>query len=74
MGIPAYAENWALRRATELLKITQFMPNHPDFGRLNGIIYTALQGVETGRLSSAEAAEFVIDEAQGQFSKNLMVK
>ena len=74
LGIPAYAENWALRRATELLKFTQFMPNHPDFGRLNGIIYTALQGVETGRLSSAEAAEFVIDEAQGQFSKNLMVK
>lgn len=74
LGIPAYANNWGLRRATKLLEFTQFMPNHPDFGRLNAIIYTALQGVETGRLSSAEAAEFVIDEAQGQFSESLLVK
>ncbi len=74
LGIPAYAESWGLRRATKLLEFTQFMPNHPDFGRLNGIIYTALQGVETGRLSPAEAAEFVIDEAQGQFGETLMVQ
>src|SRR5262249_41177501 len=60
---PRYAAAWPLARATELLKITKFLPNNPQFGDLNGIIYTGLQGVETGRLSAAQAADFVIDEA-----------
>jgi hypothetical protein len=30
---------------------------------LNGIIYTAIQGVESGRLTGEQAADFVIDEA-----------
>jgi inositol-phosphate transport system substrate-binding protein len=60
---PRYAEAWPLARATELLEITKFLPNNPQFGDLNGIIYTAMQGVESGRLSAEEAADFVIDEA-----------
>jgi inositol-phosphate transport system substrate-binding protein len=60
---PRYAEAWPLARATKLLEITKFLPNNPQFGDLSGIIYSALQGVETGRLSAEEAADFVIDEA-----------
>lgn len=63
---PRYQKAWTLLRATELLEFTKFMPNHPDFGPLNLIIYKGLQGVEQGRLTPAEAAAFVIDEAQGQ--------
>jgi inositol-phosphate transport system substrate-binding protein len=58
-----YAEAWPLARATELLKITKFLPNNSHFGELNGIIFSALQGVETGRLTADDAAAFVIDEA-----------
>ena len=58
-----YAEAWPLARATDLLKITKFLPNNPQFADLNGIIYTALQGIETGRLTAEEAADFVVDEA-----------
>ena len=32
------------RRATELLEITKFLPNNPQFGDLNAIIYTAHAG------------------------------
>jgi inositol-phosphate transport system substrate-binding protein len=60
---PKYAEAWTLARATELLEITKYLPNNPQFGELNGIIYSAIQGVETGRLTGEEAADFVIDEA-----------
>ena len=60
---PRYQEVWPLARATALLEITKFMPNDPGFGDLNRIIYQGLQGVELGRLSAAEAAEFVVDEA-----------
>ena len=58
-----YAEAWPLARATELLKITKFLPNNPQFGDLNAIIYSALQGIETGRLTAEEAADFVVEEA-----------
>jgi inositol-phosphate transport system substrate-binding protein len=70
---PRYAKAWPLARATELLKITRFLPNNPQFGDLNGIIFRALQGVETGRLSANEAADFVIDEATASL-KDVVVK
>ncbi len=70
---PRYQEAWPLLRATELLEFTKFMPNHPDFGPLNLIIYKGLQGVELGRLTATEAAEFVIDEATSQL-ENVIVK
>lgn len=60
---PRYAAAWPLARATELLAITKFLPNNPQFGDLNGILYTAIQGVETGRLTAEKAADFVVDEA-----------
>jgi inositol-phosphate transport system substrate-binding protein len=68
-----YADAWPLARATELLKTTKFLPNNPQFGDLNGIIYTALQGVETGRLSGQQAADFVVDEATSSL-KDVIVK
>jgi inositol-phosphate transport system substrate-binding protein len=60
---PRYAEAWPLAMATDLLEITKFLPNNPQFGDLNSILYTAIQGVESGRLTAEEAADFVIDEA-----------
>jgi len=62
-----------LARATEFLKITKFLPNNSQFGALNGIIFSALQGVETGRLTAAAAADFVVDEASSSL-KDVTVK
>ena len=45
---PRYQEAWALAEAAPFLEFTKFMPNHPDFGSLNAIIYQGLQGVEQG--------------------------
>lgn len=67
-----YKASWALADATPFLEFTQFMPNHPDFGPLNAIIYQGLQGVEQGRLTAAEAAEFVVSEAQSQLDNVLV--
>jgi inositol-phosphate transport system substrate-binding protein len=68
-----YAEAWTLARATEMLKFTKFLPNNSQFGSLNGIIYAAIQGVESGRLSGEEAADFVIEEATSTL-ENVVVK
>jgi inositol-phosphate transport system substrate-binding protein len=70
---PRYKEAWPLTRATDFLKITKFLPNNSQFGDLNGILFSAVQGVETGRLSAEEAADFVIDEA-GSSLEDVVVK
>ena len=70
---PRYKEAWTLAKATDMLKFTKFLPNNPQFGDLNGIIYKAMQGVETGRLSAQDAADFVVDEASSTL-KNVVVK
>ncbi len=71
---PRYQEQWALALPTPLLEITKYMPNHGDFGALNQIIYEALQGVETGQISSKEAASFVIEEAEARIPDSIMVQ
>jgi inositol-phosphate transport system substrate-binding protein len=71
---PRYIEQWPLLLATPLLEITKYMPNHPDFGALNQIIYEGLQGVETGQLSAEEAAAFVIDEADARIPDSIVVE
>ena len=70
---PRYKEAWPLAMATDLLKITKFLPNNAQFGELNGIIYAAIQGVEFGRLSAEDAADFVIDEASSSL-KDVIAK
>jgi inositol-phosphate transport system substrate-binding protein len=60
--------------ATPLLEITKFLPNQQDFGALNHIIYEGIQGVESGQLSAADAADFVISEAQSRIPDSVEVK
>jgi inositol-phosphate transport system substrate-binding protein len=72
-SMPAYEEAWPLHAATPLLQYATFMPNHPDFGRYNGFLYKALQGVETGRLAPDEAVDFLEDEMTAELGDALMV-
>ena len=57
-----------------MLEITKFLPNNTQFGDFNGILYTAIQGVETGRLTGEEAADFVIDEASSTLEDVVVVE
>jgi inositol-phosphate transport system substrate-binding protein len=73
LGQPAYQEAWALRRATPLLERSVFMPNHAQIGPFNNIIYTGIQGVETGRLTAKEAADFVIEEMELELGDDVII-
>jgi inositol-phosphate transport system substrate-binding protein len=50
------------------------MPNHPKFGRYNAILFKGLQAVETGRLSPAEAVEFISDEMKSDLGDDVLIK
>ena len=70
---PRYQKAWTLAKASQLLPITKFLPNNPQFGDLNRIIYSAIQGVESGKLTGQAAADFVIDQAQSSL-ENVIVE
>jgi inositol-phosphate transport system substrate-binding protein len=72
-SMPEYKDAWYLVAATPMLARSTFIPNHPDFGRYNGILFKALEGVETGRLSPDEAVDFLEDEMTNELGDGLMV-
>jgi inositol-phosphate transport system substrate-binding protein len=72
-AMPAYQDAWYLQAATPLVANTSFIPNHPEFGRYNGILFKTIQGVETGRLSPDEAIDFLEDELTSELGDNLEV-
>ena len=72
-SMPDYVNAWYLDAATPMLARSSFIPNHPDFGRYNGILFKALQGVETGRLTPAQAIEFLEDEMTNELKTSVKV-
>jgi inositol-phosphate transport system substrate-binding protein len=73
ISMPAYQEAWYLQAATPMLARSTFIPNHPEFGRYNGVLFKALQGVETGRLSPDEALDFLEDELTNELGDSVTV-
>lgn len=72
-GMPDYVKAWYLQAAMPMLARATFMPNHPEFGRYNGILFKALQGVETGRLTPAQAVDFMEDEINNQLKNDVKI-
>ena len=66
-------EGWALRAGAPMLEYSTFMPNHADIGQFNGIIYKGIQGVETGRLSPEEGADFVLEELELELGDEVVI-
>ncbi|RKX47347.1 MAG: sugar ABC transporter substrate-binding protein, partial [Thermotogae bacterium] len=48
-------------------------PSHPEFSKYNSLIYDAISGIETGKLTPEEALEFVIKRAKAEI-KDVIVK
>jgi len=72
-SMPDYEAIWPLAAASDLIERSTFMPNHPEFGRYNIVLFTALQGVETGRLTPEEAIDFMADEMEVELGDELVV-
>jgi inositol-phosphate transport system substrate-binding protein len=73
-AMPEFVEKgWALRAGTPMLEFAGFMPNHPKIGPYNNILFKGIEGVETGRLTAAKAAEFVITEMRDEIGPDLNV-
>ena len=72
-AMPVYADNWVLSTASKMMDRAQFVPNHTEFGSYNKILFNGLQAVETGRMTAAEAVEFIADELDMQFGDKVEI-
>jgi inositol-phosphate transport system substrate-binding protein len=73
-AMPEFLEHgWALAAATPLLKFASVMPNHPKIGQYNAIVFKAIQGVETGRLTPDTATTFILDEMENELGKDVII-
>ncbi len=72
--VQEYKNDKTLSKATSLLEFTTFIPNHEEFGKYDQIIYEAIQGVETGRLTPDQALQFVETQMKSQIQAQLLVQ
>ena len=72
-AMPVYKENWLLSEASKMMDRAQFVPNHTKFGSYNKALFSGLQAVETGRMSAAQAVEFIADELSMQFDDEIEI-
>jgi len=71
--MPDYVNAWYLQAAMPMLARSTFIPNHPDFGRYNGLLFKALQGVETGKLTPDQAIDFLEDEMTNELKSSVKI-
>jgi len=71
---PTYAEDEFLAAASYMSEYTNFIPNHPDYGAYDEVIFRFLSAVQAGEMSPAEATEAAIQELQAQLGDELIVE
>ncbi|MDH7807706.1 MULTISPECIES: ABC transporter substrate-binding protein [unclassified Rhizobium] len=73
-AMPKYRDNWVLSAASPMMKYAQFVPNHTKFGSYNKVLFSGLQAVETGKMTAAQAVDFIADELELQFGAEIEIR
>ena len=73
-AMPEFVEKgWALVAGIPLLEFAEYMPNHARIGQYNAVVYQGIQAVETGAMSPAEAAAFVVEEIEVELGDDVIL-
>ncbi len=73
-AMPDFVERgWALVAGVPLLEFAEYMPNHARIGQYNAIVYQGIQAVETGAMSPADAAAFVVEELEVELGDDVII-
>lgn len=73
-AMPKYKDNWVLSAASPMMSHAQFVPNHTQFGSYNKVLFNGLQAVETGKMTAAQAVDFIADELELQFGNDIEIR
>lgn len=59
-----FKEQKYLIKVLEMMKYSQAFPKHPNLGTYKNMVFEAMSGIETGRLTVDKAVEFMIAKAK----------
>lgn len=62
--LSSFKDQRYLSRVLEIMRYSQAFPKHPALGKYGNMVFEAMSGVETGRLSVAQALDFVVAKAK----------
>ena len=71
---PTYAEDEFLTATSYMSDYTTFIPNHPDYGAYDEVIFRFLSAVQADEMSPEEATDAAIQELQAQLGDALIVE
>jgi inositol-phosphate transport system substrate-binding protein len=71
---PTYTTDEFLLQTSYMVDYTRFIPNHPQFGAYDEVLFRFLSAVEAAELEPAQAAEAAITELQAQLGDDLIVE
>ena len=71
--LPAYSANHFLRQATGLLRYARFAPNHPAWPQYEAIVTEAIRAVQTHRLTTPDAAQYVTTRLRQQLRNQVRI-
>ena len=71
---PTYAQDEFLKAASYMTDYTTFIPNHPNYGAYDEVLFRFLSAVEADEMSPADATEAAIQELQAQIGDELIVE
>ncbi len=69
-----YLKNKFLRDVEYMLKFTTFIPNSPDFGTYDTIVFKGLSAVANGDVKPEEAVEVVVRDLENALGDRVIIK
>jgi inositol-phosphate transport system substrate-binding protein len=71
---PDYAANKLLQGTAYMLDFTRFLPNNPDFGTYDEIVFRIMTAAENGEMTPQQAVQAAADELQTELGDKVVIK
>ncbi len=74
VDMPDYAANTLLKGSAYMLEHTRFLPNDPNFGTYDEIVFRLMSAAENGEMSPQEAVAIAADELQTELGDKVTIQ
>lgn len=74
LDLPEYKANKLLTGAAYMLDHTRFLPNNPDFGSYDDIVFRSMSAAENGEMTPEQAAGAAADELQTELGDKVVIR
>ena len=71
---PDYKANKLLQGTAYMLEYTRFLPNNPDFGTYDDIVFRMMTAAENGEMTPQQAVAAAADELQNELGDKVTIK